>query len=117
MTYTIQPGVVLAQICDDYLLVASGDARGKVPYVRKVNQTGAYFWQLLTQGLEDSEIVSRAVQDYGIPDALAWKALSAFVTSLQSANYLLSPASSGANDRKAIDASPLSGEKIGESET
>lgn len=117
MIYPVQPGVVLAQICDEYLLVASGDARGKVPYVRKVNQTGAYFWQLLAQGLEDSEIVSRAVQDYHIPQALARKALSAFVTSLQSANYLLSPAPSGANDRKPMDTSPLSGEKIGESET
>lgn len=117
MKYPVQPGVVLAEICEEYLLVASGPARGKVPYVRKVNQTGAYFWQLLEQGLEDSEIVSRAVQDYGIPEALAWQALSAFVRSLQQANYLLSDASAGANDRKCQGEAVRSGEKIGETET
>lgn len=88
MKYQTQPGVVLAQVCDDYLLVASGPARGKVPYVRKMNQTGAYFWRLLEEGLEDSAIVARAMADYSIPEEVAQAALGQFVASLQAAKYL-----------------------------
>lgn len=43
MKYTVIPGVVLAEICDEQFLVATGPARGRVPYVKGLNETGAYF--------------------------------------------------------------------------
>ena len=41
MKYTVIPGVVLAEICDEQFLVATGPARGRVPYVKGLNETGA----------------------------------------------------------------------------
>ena len=45
MKYHTQPGVVATQIAGENLLVASGEARGKVPYVKNMNETGAWFWK------------------------------------------------------------------------
>lgn len=46
MKYAIQPGVLLETVCDEHLLIATGEARGKVPYVKNLNETGVWFWQL-----------------------------------------------------------------------
>ena len=32
--WTIRPGVVLTQVCEEYLLVATRKARGLCPYVK-----------------------------------------------------------------------------------
>lgn len=44
MKYTVIPGVILTKICDEDFLVATGPARGRVPYVEGINSTGAYFF-------------------------------------------------------------------------
>lgn len=49
MKYTVIPGVVLAEICDEQFLVATGPARGRVPYVKGLNETGAYFFSQIKQ--------------------------------------------------------------------
>ena len=42
MKYTVIPGVILTKICDEDFLVATGSARGRVPYVEGINSTN-YF--------------------------------------------------------------------------
>lgn len=43
MKYTVIPGVILTKICDEDFLVATGPARGRVPYV----EGGQFHWRLL----------------------------------------------------------------------
>lgn len=45
MKYTVLPGVILAKICDEDFLVATGPARGRVPYVEGINSLGLTFFQ------------------------------------------------------------------------
>lgn len=51
MKYTVIPGVILTKICDEDFLVATGPARGRVPYVEGINSTGAYFFSKILDGL------------------------------------------------------------------
>ena len=56
MKYAIQPGVLLETVCDEHLLIATGEARGKVPYVKNLNETGVWFWQLFEKQLDLAQI-------------------------------------------------------------
>ena len=67
MTHNIQPGVILVQVCGEHLLVATREARGKCPYVKQLNATGAYFWTLLAQNMTLGEMTQAAAQRYGAP--------------------------------------------------
>lgn len=89
MRYKVQPGVVLATICDETLLVASGDARGKVPYARGINKAGAYFWKMLESQKSEHAIVQQTVADYKISEEQARNALHTFRNTLVEAGYLL----------------------------
>ena len=59
MKYAIQPGVLLETVCDEHLLIATGEARGKVPYVKNLNETGVWFWQLFEKQLDLAQIEQR----------------------------------------------------------
>ncbi len=88
MTYTLQEGVVLAEVCGEHFLVASGPARGKVPPVEGVTRPGAYLWRLLEQNLAPEEIIRRAAGDYHVPEETARLALRQFADALQKKGYL-----------------------------
>lgn len=88
MTYTLQEGVVLAEVCEEFFLVASGPARGKVPPVEGVTRPGAYFWRLLEQKLAPEEIIRRAAADYRVPEETALAALRQFADALKKKGYL-----------------------------
>ena len=55
MKYTVIPGVILTKICDEDFLVATGPARGRVPYVEGINSTGAYFFSKILDGLSTAK--------------------------------------------------------------
>lgn len=89
MRYTIRPGVVLASVCGEAILVATRPARGKCPYVNRLNATGAYFWSLLEQGMELDQIVEDAARHYDIGRERLRSDLRRFMESLRAQGYLL----------------------------
>ena len=78
MKYAIQPGVLLETVCDEHLLIATGEARGKVPYVKNLNETGVWIEQ-------------QAIQTFHISAEQAHNALTAFFGKLQNDGYLIVP--------------------------
>ena len=38
MEYRVNPNAVYVEVCDEYLLVAVGEARGKLPQLRKLSE-------------------------------------------------------------------------------
>lgn len=69
MKYTVIPGVILTKICDEDFLVATGPARGRVPYVEGINSTGAYFFSKILDGLSTEEIIKQASELYKTPES------------------------------------------------
>ena len=89
MKYRIRPGVVLAEVCGEYLLLATLDASQHCSYVYQINETAAFFWKLLEQGLPDGEIVEAAAADYEAPKELLSHDIRQFIQVLMEKGYLL----------------------------
>lgn len=89
MKYHTQPGVVVAKIAGEYLLVASGEARGKVPYVKNLNETGAWFWNEMEKSYDFTKIADDAVEHYGITREQAETACQNFFDVLLRDKYVI----------------------------
>lgn len=89
MEYELQSDVVMVTVCGEQLLIAAGEARGKVPYVKGINTAGAYFWKLLEQKLSKQEIIVKTAEDYDIPAEKAQEAFERFCDVLRQNGYLL----------------------------
>lgn len=69
-------------------LVATGPARGRVPYVEGVNSTGAYFFSKILDGLSTEEIIKDAVKLYETPEEVIAPSFERFIESLLRSGYL-----------------------------
>lgn len=85
----IRPGVVLISVCDEHILVATREARKKVPYVRQINGAGGFYWRLLEKELEPKEIIRQAATRYRMSDKQAAAAIMSFMKKLYEAGYLI----------------------------
>lgn len=91
MKYTVIPGVILTKICDEDFLVATGPARGRVPYVEGINSTGAYFFQKFLMDFPQKkleEIIEDAVKLYETPEEVIAPSFERFIESLLRSGYL-----------------------------
>lgn len=88
MKYNILPGIVKAQVCGETLLVAAGEARGKAPYVRNLNETAAFIWDMLEQDADDAAIIAALCSQYGIDEATAKLAKDSFIAQLAQEGYM-----------------------------
>ena len=66
MEYRVNPNAVYVEVCDEYLLVAVGEARGKLPQLRKLSESGAFIWRGLEKGLASESIICAVMQEYEI---------------------------------------------------
>ncbi len=88
MTYRITKGVVKVTVCDENLLVATGDARKTLPYLKHLNAAGAYIWNYLEKSAQPEDIVRHIVADYAISETDARDSLQTFLRALVDAGYL-----------------------------
>lgn len=68
MTHKIRSGIVLAKICDEYLLISSKFAREFCPSVMQINETAAYIWKMLEKGMSDEEMLQSITAEYEVSD-------------------------------------------------
>ena len=66
MEYRVNPNAVYVEVCDEYLLAAVGEARGKLPQLRKLSESGAFIWRGLEKGLASESIICAVMQEYEI---------------------------------------------------
>lgn len=86
--YNITNGVIKVTVCGETMLVASGEARKKLPYVRSMNAAGAYIWDKLEKQQPMEEIVQNIVADYAISESEALETLQNFLKTLSDAGYI-----------------------------
>ena len=68
MTYKIHPGIVLLNICNTHMLVATRQFWEKFPRVHPLPPLWAAFWTLLEKGRTDQEVVSAFVRLFHMPE-------------------------------------------------
>lgn len=89
MRYKVRDGILLKNICDEWLLIAVGEAAEHCLYVRHVNDTLAWYWQRISQGLPIEEIVAEAESCFEASRAQIKADLDNLVEQLFKAGYLL----------------------------
>lgn len=86
--HKITNGVTGVNICGETLLVATGDARGRVPYARTINETASFLWNLLEKGADDDEMTSALMREYEIDSSTADQAVTSFIEMLKKSHYI-----------------------------
>lgn len=86
--YKLLPGVILVTVCDESMLVATGEARGRVPYTNGINAAGVYFWRMMEAGLDVDELLRRTAEECRVSPEDARAAFLRFARMLESAGYL-----------------------------
>ena len=89
MRYRIRDGVVLKCICGEYLLIATGEAAEHCLYVRQVNDSLAFFWQMIEAGMEENAVVQKAMEEYDAPEELIRKDYRRLLRELEGMCYLI----------------------------
>ena len=84
-----RPHVELLEICGEYLLVATEDARDVCPYVSQINASAAEFWKLLDGWQSVNEFVELIVQATGKEAKQVLLPVLAFLGKMEKSGYLL----------------------------
>ena len=87
--YERRPGVVLVEVCGEPLLVATGDAREKCPYVTRLNSAAAAYWRCLKQPYTLSELVKAAAEELGQDGKTVLIPAMTFLGKMSKAGYII----------------------------
>lgn len=66
--FRVRTGVVLVELRDNYLLVATKEARKNCRYICRINSTGAFLWDMLKKGFSCEDIMAGFSEKYEIDD-------------------------------------------------
>lgn len=89
MHHQIREGIVLKNICGEWLLIAVGEAANHCMYVRQINDTLAFYWQKLELGMSEEEIVRAAQEEYDAPEDMIRADLKGLIKDLYKKQYLI----------------------------
>jgi hypothetical protein len=88
--YKTRPGVVLTEICGEYVLVSAKMNLGVCPYVTTVNETSAFLWNRLIEGADFASLMQAVREEYEIDDVSAAEdAVRAFLSQMIELNYII----------------------------
>ena len=89
-SWKVRSGVILVKIKGVYLLVADKEARRNCPYIREINEIGAFIWERLEEGKEPDDIGSQLRQEYDVPQEYDLEAdINGFFSVLVKYRYLI----------------------------
>lgn len=81
-------GIVLLNVCDEYLLVATKEARGKAPYLQHINEASACYWQMLEEGMDAKEMAKAASREFQLHPQKAIQSIQLFLKQMMQKGYL-----------------------------
>ena len=85
----IKSGFVLDEVGGAFLAVAVGERAGEMRVLIKLNATGAFLWNIISENDVTCEyLIERMIENYGIDHALAERDVRNFVDKLQTGGLL-----------------------------
>lgn len=89
-SYRTRPGVLLTQICGEYVLVAAQSVRSECPGYCILNESSAFVWKLLEQGSDLAALESAVAEEFEIEDPAETRSLIRdLLDTLEKNRYLL----------------------------
>ena len=88
--YKTRSGVVLTNIAGQDILIASKSVRDVCPYTSQINETAAFCWKAMEDGIDFDSLFAKVSEEYEIDDPAAARAdLAELIDQLIKANYLI----------------------------
>ena len=88
--YKTRPGVILTEICGEYVLVAAAAIRKLCPYVTVISESSAFLWNRLLPGATLSALEEAVCEAYEIDNPEeARGAIRGFLDQMTELNYVL----------------------------
>ena len=84
----IKNGFVVRSIAGESVVVALGEASKNFNGIIKLNDTGRFLWDRLSQGVEMDELVDAILSEYEIDRETAAADVASFVNTLKGANII-----------------------------
>ena len=79
----IKEGFILRTVAKENVVVAVGKASVLLNGIIKLNNTGAFLWNMLKDDAEKEELIGKLQEKYGIDQATAQKDVEAFLMTLE----------------------------------
>lgn len=89
MNYKIRDGIILKNICDEWLLIAVGDAGEFCEYVRHINDTFAWYWKEIENCVPVEQIIIDASEEFDVSEDIIKKDINDLIRQLIDMNYLI----------------------------
>ncbi len=89
--YIKRKGVIVTEICEQYLLAACKEAREYCPYITEINETSAYIWNCMSseKGVSSKQLLQAVLKEYEIDDlALAEQTIQEFLDEMIRCGYV-----------------------------
>ena len=88
--YKLRPGVVLTEVCGEYLLVAAASAREHCPYVTLISESAAFLWERMKQGADLDALTAAAAEEYEAEDLVQIRTMILeFIRQMRESGYVL----------------------------
>jgi len=84
----IKKGFMLREVAGNYVVVAVGEASKSFNGVINLNETGAFLWKKLADGIEENELVKQLLNEYEVSEEIAQNDVKVFVNKLKEADIL-----------------------------
>lgn len=87
LTYRVHPQVTLEEVADRFFLISFGEAVS-LPYLREINETGAFYWEMAAAGHDLDFMLASATDLYQEPYEKLEKGALAFFNDLMENGYI-----------------------------
>lgn len=85
----IKDGFILRKVGIQYVVAATGKASESFNGMLRLNETGAFAFRLLQEGITEAELVERIVAEYEVSEEAAQSDVGQFLARLQEADALV----------------------------
>ncbi len=84
----IKEGFILKPVADSYIIVPVGNEFVDLNAMITVNETGAFLWELLSDGATKEELTEKMEAEYDAPKSVIEEDVDAFLETLEKNNML-----------------------------
>ncbi len=84
----LKPGFILREIAGETVVIPSGEELD-VNMMITLNDTGAFLWKHLTEGIERESLIALLLSEYDVDEKTATESVDAFVARLSENGFLL----------------------------
>lgn len=84
----IKEGFILRKVGIQYVVAATGKASEHFNGMMRLNESGAFAFRLMQQGITEEELTIRLMEEYEVSEQTARKDVAAFTAALREADAL-----------------------------